>query len=101
MLRQLRFSIGDLLLATFLAALPLACVRWTGAVTACALSLMSMALTFGYGQISLALMCGSLLTAVVFNDNSATLSACVTVIALTTAIALVLHFTPKQRGLTI
>lgn len=97
MSRPMRFSIEDMLLATAVAALPLACMRLTGQVTAGCLSLMSLALTFGYGQASLALMCLSLITAAVLNDSQSALGACVTVVVITIIIALLLRFIPRRQ----
>lgn len=97
MSQPIRFSIGDMLLATLLAALPLACVRWTGEFTAFCLSLMSIALTFGYGQVSLALMCVGLSASAILNSQQTSLGAFAISVALTVVIAMVLRFFPKRQ----
>lgn len=55
-----RFSISDMLLATFLASAPLACNRWIGWPAAVCLVMMALVLTIGLGRVGLLLMCSAL-----------------------------------------
>ena len=97
----LRFSISDLLLATLLAALPMAFKNWTGLLSAICLSLMSFALTFGFGAVALLLMCVSLVSAARLDTgpivDRSPLGAFCTTVGLTIVTALVLRFFPTRK----
>lgn len=97
-----RFTIGDMLLATLLAALPLAFAQWVGLLAACCLSMMSLALTLGYGLAALVFVFVSLIAAANvetnLNGGQSPLSAFIMAIVLTLVIAIVLRFAPKRSA---
>lgn len=91
-----------MLLATLLAALPLALAQWVGLLTACCLSMMSLALTLGYGLVALVFALVSLIAAANvetnLNSGQSPLSAFIMAIVLTLVIAIVLRFAPKRTA---